>query len=415
MAYLRGEEIHSGMVRVGYGKKPNEARLELKESIAGSLSESEQRLLGWLITDISTKELSNTQTETVDPWIPGLENAEVAPERRQFVSKGLHILSDERRIILLALIGMNPKGTNGNEISKRLSHLSIDRDIVDRRLNDWIVNNNLATFVDRKAAGINHSKLTKEGLALLPFAGHLLDWAISAEEPFRDVLGIATKAVPETEEMFDLSIRPNFEQLKVLDESCGEKIRIEDLLNVAGSSEGRTRRRLAHLEEKMWIVVVPGRLQPEESYPIFEPSARFDALAKTPTTPEEAFRDYIAKHQEEEPGPMSFAGLLYRRQYLTASRRARGPENFAKRVVVEYAKLVGTGSLRQIEAAKFKNFGFVLNPTKAKKLRDLVRIVEGAEHGLDGYKKEGIEKLAQCLSSSDGRLANRINDIYSYN
>lgn len=348
------------------------------------------------------------------PWRQTAEESEldVSPERRNTISKGLHALTDERRILMLALIGMNPEGANGNEILERYRKLlgtdqPPESKIPVDQIETWLVGNGLCQIISRNNSGIRYIALTDEGKILLPMLGHLIDWS-STNGRLRPLLGQPPDAEFRLDDPQGQAIRQNFEQLAYILAHPREVLRAADLIGIEGTSETRTRRRMTELKDTRWITYVPGSVQPEGNYPVFEPSGPLRDVGK-PVNVREALLKYILTKQAQNPGPMTLHGLVFHRKFIEVSRTFDGSREFARAIVQEYERFYSEGLVHEIDPGKMAGTGLVINPAKELAVRNLVDLVRGAETGSEDYQTQGLQKLFQHLTDPSERLRQLIS------
>lgn len=357
---------------------------------------------------------SPTATEWELPWQFSADETDLSvnPESKRIVSKGLHVLTDERRILLLALIGMRPDGTDGYEIHdkyRKLLGVSEEEDgqtsatsPPTNHIEPWLVDNGLAEIYDKVGGRVRKIRLTDEGFALLPVAGHLIDWAIHNGN-IRKLLGQPKEAQFEDSEDRHRSTRSDIEQLEFILDNPKKLIRYNDLIRIEGSGGDHTRRRMTHLYEGGWITRVPGLSQPESNYPVFMPEVLDDFPTK-PTNIREALLQHISLWQSENPGPMNLYSLVYHRKYLTLTKRVGGREEFAREVFQEYARLRDEGLVDELNSGTVKATRIALNTARATALRNMADLIRGGDIGSDRYQLMGLQKIAQLLVGQNRKL-----------
>jgi hypothetical protein len=336
---------------------------------------------------------------------------------RDLLSRGLHVMTDERRILLFALIGMKPEGIDGAEIIKKYSELlypdGMETGVTasslcpSYQIEPWLVENGLAEIVDRSRMRIREFALTDDGNRLLPFAGHLLDWATHYGN-VGILLGHPKDSFVIGKENGSTCARMNLSLIEYMLDSPKDLFRFNDLMSVEGSSTEPSRKWIERMSKGRWIVRIPASYQPESNYPKFVPIGKIEVSDKKPKSVREALLQYVLEYQSANPGPMTLHGMIYHGKYRALSRKAGSPQAFAGQVFQEYERLYSEGLLDELTSSTIRVSIFAPNPAKETALRRLISIVRGAEIASEEYETLGIQKLFHILK--DPNMLKRLTE-----
>ena len=262
----------------------------------------------------------------------------------------------------------------------------------------------MAEFAGPKEQSKWHVKLTPKGQALLPLAGHLIDWAMN---PINANLGLALSQeaeakLPEDAKGTTTQGRQQIEQLDYLINHFDRITLPADLIGLRGATATITRKSIYKLVSAGWLVPIPSPGRTPESYPQFEPSVIFRAPQNV-----KDFRDVVAKYIHEQwqtsgGAPISLYDLVhgrFNRQFMP------GRDNFWRAAFQEYASLRSRRYVNELRPSSYPVHKLALNPVKLAPASNLVELVRGADRNSERYHISGLLKLKKHLSQPSDTLS----------
>ncbi len=347
--------------------------------------------------------------DTDASWRPTKDEAAlpVGEKEKRLVDIGLHVLSDERRILVLAMIAMIPEGVTSANLYARLTKLvdfddtlkQFCRETIER----WFVPNGLAEITGRSDKG-KHIRITPDGMGLIPYGGHAIDLAMQPQSPnLRTIVGQPSGSVLAESKTKIPQGRLRFEQLAYMLGHADETVPTKVLVAFDPTAEATTRTMIQALVNADWLVAVPSYHQDPDKYPLIVPDriANGSTVALQQTL---AVSGYLEKQWDARREPINIYDLTRSAPY-DIRKYAKGSDNFRRFVFQEVARLCSEGHWRYEARSRVRKTYLAVNPAKLHPMANWIHIVRGAEQNSDRYQAIGLQKIAQRCAAPSTELS----------